>query len=170
MYTIISMVITLPIFGILFAADRKLWIIGDLPPVVTASAVVAVPASRPDFAYIASGTWSLVGVELPARPGARSARIGNTQATSNAARRDASASKMAEVFRSGSLGPAVKRASSDRHRAPLGHWYSRPAAFGQHRAPRDKYVAALVHRRIKVGLCCQLTAPPRSFVPASMGN
>jgi rhamnulokinase len=32
----------------------------------TASAVVAVPAARRDFAYIASGTWSLVGQELPA--------------------------------------------------------------------------------------------------------
>ncbi|GAA2226921.1 rhamnulokinase [Herbiconiux moechotypicola] len=30
----------------------------------TASAVVAVPATAPDFAYISSGTWSLVGVEL----------------------------------------------------------------------------------------------------------
>jgi rhamnulokinase len=30
----------------------------------TASAVVAIPATRPDFAYISSGTWSLVGVEL----------------------------------------------------------------------------------------------------------
>jgi rhamnulokinase len=30
----------------------------------TASAVAAVPADRPDFAYISSGTWSLVGVEL----------------------------------------------------------------------------------------------------------
>ncbi|SDY69394.1 rhamnulokinase [Herbiconiux ginsengi] len=30
----------------------------------TASAVVAVPATGPDFAYISSGTWSLVGVEL----------------------------------------------------------------------------------------------------------
>jgi rhamnulokinase len=30
----------------------------------TASAVVAVPASGDDFAYISSGTWSLVGVEL----------------------------------------------------------------------------------------------------------
>jgi rhamnulokinase len=29
----------------------------------TASAVVAVPAKSPDFAYISSGTWSLVGVE-----------------------------------------------------------------------------------------------------------
>lgn len=32
----------------------------------TASAVVAVPATEPDFAYVSSGTWSLVGVELDA--------------------------------------------------------------------------------------------------------
>ena len=32
----------------------------------TASAVAAVPAEVPDFAYISSGTWSLVGVELDA--------------------------------------------------------------------------------------------------------
>jgi rhamnulokinase len=32
----------------------------------TASAVAAVPAARPDFAYISCGTWSLVGVELDA--------------------------------------------------------------------------------------------------------
>jgi sugar (pentulose or hexulose) kinase len=32
----------------------------------TASAVVAVPAAGPRFAYISSGTWSLVGMELPA--------------------------------------------------------------------------------------------------------
>ena len=32
----------------------------------TASAVVAVPADGPGFAYISSGTWSLVGVELGA--------------------------------------------------------------------------------------------------------
>src|SRR3712207_5723999 len=31
----------------------------------TASAVVAVPAQNESFAYISSGTWSLVGVELP---------------------------------------------------------------------------------------------------------
>jgi rhamnulokinase len=30
----------------------------------TASAVVAVPASSPDFAYISCGTWSLAGLEL----------------------------------------------------------------------------------------------------------
>jgi rhamnulokinase len=32
----------------------------------TASAVLAVPATDPDFAYISAGTWSLVGVELDA--------------------------------------------------------------------------------------------------------
>ncbi|MBB6099710.1 rhamnulokinase [Deinobacterium chartae] len=32
----------------------------------TASAVAAVPASGPDWAYVSSGTWSLVGVETPA--------------------------------------------------------------------------------------------------------
>ncbi len=32
----------------------------------TASAVVAVPAETADFAYLSSGTWSLMGVELPA--------------------------------------------------------------------------------------------------------
>ncbi len=31
----------------------------------TGSAVAAVPVSVPDFMYISSGTWSLVGVELP---------------------------------------------------------------------------------------------------------
>jgi rhamnulokinase len=31
----------------------------------TASAVTAVPADSPSFAYISSGTWSLVGLELP---------------------------------------------------------------------------------------------------------
>ncbi|HMR50263.1 MAG TPA: rhamnulokinase family protein [Arachnia sp.] len=31
----------------------------------TASAVVAIPATTPDFAFISSGTWSLVGLELP---------------------------------------------------------------------------------------------------------
>lgn len=43
--------------------------LGEIPVVAvgshdTASAVVGVPASRPDFAYISCGTWSLVGVEL----------------------------------------------------------------------------------------------------------
>jgi rhamnulokinase len=45
--------------------------VGAGPPVFavtshdTASAVVAVPAQGDDFAYISSGTWSLVGVETP---------------------------------------------------------------------------------------------------------
>ena len=45
-------------------------ILADPVPVVavgahdTASAIVAVPATTPGFAYISSGTWSLVGVEL----------------------------------------------------------------------------------------------------------
>jgi rhamnulokinase len=45
--------------------------VGAGPPVFvvashdTASAVVAVPAEGEDFAYISSGTWSLVGVETP---------------------------------------------------------------------------------------------------------
>lgn len=44
---------------------------GDVPVTLvgshdTASAVVAVPATDPDFAYVSSGTWSLVGVELEA--------------------------------------------------------------------------------------------------------
>ena len=43
---------------------------GELPVTAvashdTASAVVAVPAESENFAYISSGTWSLVGVELP---------------------------------------------------------------------------------------------------------
>ncbi|MBN1496204.1 MAG: SpoIIE family protein phosphatase [Spirochaetes bacterium] len=41
-YVIISMVISLPIFGILFTADRKLWFMEDMPPFLTASAIVIV--------------------------------------------------------------------------------------------------------------------------------
>jgi rhamnulokinase len=46
----------------------------------TASAVAGVPASGADFAYISCGTWSLVGVELPAAvttPQARAANFSN---------------------------------------------------------------------------------------------
>jgi hypothetical protein len=43
-----------------------------------------------------------LGVEAPARQGVRSAHIGNMPATNNAARRDVSVSKVAELFRSGS--------------------------------------------------------------------
>jgi rhamnulokinase len=55
---------------------------GDAPVTLvgshdTASAVVAVPATEPDFAYISSGTWSLVGVELDAPVLTDAARAAN---------------------------------------------------------------------------------------------
>lgn len=48
---------------------RELGVSADVPVVAvgshdTASAVVGVPAEARDFAYISSGTWSLVGLEL----------------------------------------------------------------------------------------------------------
>jgi rhamnulokinase len=43
----------------------------------TASAVVAVPASRPRFAYISSGTWSLAGLELDAPVLTEESRLAN---------------------------------------------------------------------------------------------
>ncbi|WP_306367725.1 rhamnulokinase family protein [Nocardiopsis sp. CC223A] len=43
----------------------------------TASAVVAVPATTPNFAYISSGTWSLVGVELDAPVRTEASRAAN---------------------------------------------------------------------------------------------
>ncbi|MCC2592566.1 rhamnulokinase [Tessaracoccus sp. OS52] len=46
----------------------------------TASAVVAIPAEREDFAYISCGTWSLVGLELQrpvVTPAAREANLTN---------------------------------------------------------------------------------------------
>jgi rhamnulokinase len=43
----------------------------------TASAVVAVPAEGPDFGYISSGTWSLVGVELDAPVLTEASRVAN---------------------------------------------------------------------------------------------
>ncbi|MET8151077.1 rhamnulokinase family protein [Actinoplanes sp. NPDC049668] len=43
----------------------------------TASAVVGVPAAGPDFAYISCGTWSLVGVELPAPVLTEASRLAN---------------------------------------------------------------------------------------------
>jgi rhamnulokinase len=43
----------------------------------TASAVAAVPASGPDFAYISSGTWSLVGMELAAPVLTEESRLAN---------------------------------------------------------------------------------------------
>lgn len=43
----------------------------------TASAVAAVPAAGPNFAYISSGTWSLVGVELDAPVLTEASRVAN---------------------------------------------------------------------------------------------
>ncbi|MEU6410335.1 rhamnulokinase family protein [Microbispora sp. NPDC046933] len=43
----------------------------------TASAVAAVPASSERFAYISSGTWSLVGLELPAPVLTEESRLAN---------------------------------------------------------------------------------------------
>jgi rhamnulokinase len=43
----------------------------------TASAVAAVPAATADFAYISSGTWSLVGVELSAPVLSEASRAAN---------------------------------------------------------------------------------------------
>ncbi|MFH5824458.1 FGGY-family carbohydrate kinase [Georgenia sp. AZ-5] len=43
----------------------------------TASAVAAVPADRPDFAYISCGTWSLVGLELEAPVHTEASRAAN---------------------------------------------------------------------------------------------
>jgi len=42
--------------------------------------------------------FAIVGVEAPARQGVRSTHIGHMHATNNAARRDASAFKMVELF------------------------------------------------------------------------
>ena len=43
----------------------------------TASAVLAVPAISPDFAYISCGTWGLVGVELEAPELSEAGRLAN---------------------------------------------------------------------------------------------
>jgi rhamnulokinase len=43
----------------------------------TASAVVAVPSTRRDFAYISCGTWALVGVELDAPILSEASRLAN---------------------------------------------------------------------------------------------
>lgn len=58
--------------GLLPAVAERTGLPGGTPVVAvgshdTASAVAAVPASEPGFAYISSGTWSLAGIEL-ARP------------------------------------------------------------------------------------------------------
>ena len=43
----------------------------------TASAIVAIPASGSDFAYVSSGTWSLVGVELERPVLSEASRLAN---------------------------------------------------------------------------------------------
>ena len=43
----------------------------------TASAVVAVPAAEPNFAYISAGTWSLVGLELESPVLSEESRLAN---------------------------------------------------------------------------------------------
>ena len=43
----------------------------------TASAVVAVPADRPDFGYVSCGTWSLAGLELDAPVLSEASRAAN---------------------------------------------------------------------------------------------
>jgi rhamnulokinase len=43
----------------------------------TASAVVAIPATTDDFAYISCGTWGLVGVELPSPVLSEAGRLAN---------------------------------------------------------------------------------------------
>ena len=55
---------------------------GDVPLIAvgshdTASAVAAVPASGPAFAYISSGTWSLAGLELTAPVLSEESRLAN---------------------------------------------------------------------------------------------
>jgi rhamnulokinase len=59
---------------------EQLGVPGGLPVVAvgshdTASAVVGVPATGDDFAYISSGTWSLVGLELEAPVLTEAARL-----------------------------------------------------------------------------------------------
>jgi rhamnulokinase len=58
------------IFGEIVPPGKILGKYGEIPAVLaphhdTASAVVGVPTSTPNFAYISSGTWSLLGMELP---------------------------------------------------------------------------------------------------------
>ncbi|HWU22831.1 MAG TPA: rhamnulokinase family protein [Nocardioides sp.] len=62
------------------AVAQELGVAGDVPVVAvgshdTASAVVGVPAESQHFAYISSGTWSLVGLELDAPVLTEEARV-----------------------------------------------------------------------------------------------
>lgn len=58
------------VIGPLTAEVQRLTGLGPIPVVAvaghdTASAVAAVPARDPHFAYLSSGTWSLMGIETP---------------------------------------------------------------------------------------------------------
>ena len=55
----------------------------------------AIVRARPEISALS------LGVEAPARQGARSAHTGCMKATSNAARRDASAARVRSYFRTG---------------------------------------------------------------------
>jgi rhamnulokinase len=72
-----------PITGVPIAAGRITGGRSEPLPLVavgshdTASAVVAVPASGPRFAYISSGTWSLAGLELDAAVLTEESRVAN---------------------------------------------------------------------------------------------
>ncbi len=57
--------------GTLTAEVQRMTGLGGIPVIAvaghdTASAVASVPAMSPDFAYLSSGTWSLMGVETDA--------------------------------------------------------------------------------------------------------
>lgn len=52
----------------------RVWTVGSHD---TASAVVGVPATAPDFAYVSCGTWSLVGLELDAPVLSEASRLAN---------------------------------------------------------------------------------------------
>jgi rhamnulokinase len=65
-----SLGIPLRIFPDIVPPGTKLGTYEGIPVIApathdTGSAVAAVPAQTPDYAYISSGTWSLVGVETP---------------------------------------------------------------------------------------------------------
>lgn len=66
------------------AADLDATTVFEVASHDTASAVAAIPATGPRFAYVCTGTWSLVGVELDApvtTPAARAARLTNETGT-----------------------------------------------------------------------------------------
>lgn len=58
------------IFGAIVQPGTRLGSYNDIPVIApavhdTASAVAAVPTTTQDYAYLSSGTWSLLGLELP---------------------------------------------------------------------------------------------------------